>query len=351
MKAGDYQKSDSDKKESSDKKANGSENDSDGEDLDENSDEYKANQEKMKGKRKQKRDQNLGDLVKKNHYALLGLEDQTATTNEIKIAYRKLSLIYHPDKYEDGAYNDLAKQKWLNLQEAYETLMDTEKRRIYDSIMDFDEEIPGETLGDDEDFFETFGPVLRKNAYWSTKQNMPEFGDATSSYKVANKFYKWWDSFQSWRDFTIEDEYDIHQAENRYEKRYMERENKRMKAHLLKAERKRIQNLSNRARLNDPRIIAHEREEAEAKEKAILERQQEKQRKKDEINSKIKEQKDEEERKKREEEEAKEKEIDDKKKKIILYKAKVKTFRDITREKLDGCREFDKFFIDVFLPK
>merc|ERR1719469_43288 len=63
-----------------------------------------------------------------------------------KKAFRKLSLIYHPDKYEEGAYNENAKKNWLNLQEAYECLMDKEKRRIYDSTMDFEDEIPGEDL-------------------------------------------------------------------------------------------------------------------------------------------------------------------------------------------------------------
>ncbi len=61
----------------------------------------------------------------KNYYEILGLE-KTATEEEIKRAYRKLAHQYHPDK----AHGDSDKFKEIN--EAYQTLSNKEKRAQYD---------------------------------------------------------------------------------------------------------------------------------------------------------------------------------------------------------------------------
>ena len=60
-----------------------------------------------------------------SHYDTLGV-DKTATQDQIKKAYRKLSMQHHPDK--NGG--DDAKFKEIN--EAYETLSDANKRKAYD---------------------------------------------------------------------------------------------------------------------------------------------------------------------------------------------------------------------------
>lgn len=59
------------------------------------------------------------------HYIMLGLEN-TATIEDIKKAYRKLALQYHPDHNPDGT----AQMQMIN--QAYEVLSDTEKKAIYD---------------------------------------------------------------------------------------------------------------------------------------------------------------------------------------------------------------------------
>tara|TARA_B100002051_G_C16454012_1_gene495083 strand:- start:38 stop:493 length:456 start_codon:yes stop_codon:yes gene_type:complete len=62
------------------------------------------------------------------HYQTLGvLED--ATLNEIKEAYRKLALRYHPDKNPDDLYSQ---KKFIDVSRAYEILSDYEKRTEYD---------------------------------------------------------------------------------------------------------------------------------------------------------------------------------------------------------------------------
>ncbi len=63
-----------------------------------------------------------------NHYDLLGV-DKTATENEIKTAYRKLSLKYHPDRNPN---DKIAEDKFKEINEAYQVLSDPEKRQMYD---------------------------------------------------------------------------------------------------------------------------------------------------------------------------------------------------------------------------
>ncbi|TVY55341.1 DnaJ-related protein spj1 [Lachnellula cervina] len=61
-------------------------------------------------------------------YKLLGIDKQ-ASERDIKRAYRTLSKKYHPDK---NPSNETAKQKFVEVAEAYEALSDPESRKIYD---------------------------------------------------------------------------------------------------------------------------------------------------------------------------------------------------------------------------
>lgn len=67
------------------------------------------------------------DMSKKDYYEVLGVS-KSASADEIKKAFRKLAVKYHPDK-EGG---DEAKFKEVN--EAYEVLKDTDKRQRYDQF-------------------------------------------------------------------------------------------------------------------------------------------------------------------------------------------------------------------------
>lgn len=62
-----------------------------------------------------------------SHYETLGVE-KTATEDEIKKAYRKLALKYHPDRNKESDAEDRFKE----IAHAYEILLDPDKRRQYD---------------------------------------------------------------------------------------------------------------------------------------------------------------------------------------------------------------------------
>jgi len=67
----------------------------------------------------------------KNYYDILGIAED-ANLDEIKKAYRKLSMKFHPDKNEnDVFFSDLFKR----ITEAYETLADPQRRGRYDTML------------------------------------------------------------------------------------------------------------------------------------------------------------------------------------------------------------------------
>jgi len=69
--------------------------------------------------------------AKKNYYEILGVSPN-ATQEEIKEAYRKLVLKYHPDKVPPEKKKE-AEEKFKEISEAYEVLSDPEKRKLYDT--------------------------------------------------------------------------------------------------------------------------------------------------------------------------------------------------------------------------
>lgn len=67
-------------------------------------------------------------MAKRDYYDILGVS-KGASTDEIKKAYRKVAIKYHPDKNPD---NPEAEEKFKEAAEAYEILGDAQKRQQYD---------------------------------------------------------------------------------------------------------------------------------------------------------------------------------------------------------------------------
>ena len=68
-------------------------------------------------------------MEKRDYYEVLSI-DRNVTDAELKKAYRKMALKYHPDRNEGSAE---AEEKFKEASEAYDVLSDSEKRRIYDN--------------------------------------------------------------------------------------------------------------------------------------------------------------------------------------------------------------------------
>ena len=100
----------------------------------------------------------------KDYYQTLGVP-KTATSKEIRSAFRKLAAKHHPDRNPD---NPEAEERFKEINEAYTVLSDEEKRKFYDQYGSTDGRPPfapgaggfgggvnPENLGDFSDFFQT----------------------------------------------------------------------------------------------------------------------------------------------------------------------------------------------------
>ena len=69
-------------------------------------------------------------MSKKDYYDVLGV-NKSSSKDELKKAYRKLAMKYHPDRNPDDSQ---AAEKFKELSEAYEILSDDQKRQTYDNF-------------------------------------------------------------------------------------------------------------------------------------------------------------------------------------------------------------------------
>ena len=70
----------------------------------------------------------MADQNKRDYYEVLGVE-KNASDAEIKKAYRKLAMKYHPDQ---NPGDKTAEEKFKEINEANEELSDEKKRQLYD---------------------------------------------------------------------------------------------------------------------------------------------------------------------------------------------------------------------------
>ena len=69
-------------------------------------------------------------MAKRDYYEVLGVS-KTASEDEIKKAYRKIAIKYHPDRNPDDKN---AEEKFKEAAEAYSVLSDAQKRQQYDQF-------------------------------------------------------------------------------------------------------------------------------------------------------------------------------------------------------------------------
>ncbi|XP_009206514.1 dnaJ homolog subfamily C member 21 isoform X1 [Papio anubis] len=242
----------------------------------------------------------------KCHYEALGVR-RDASEEELKKAYRKLALKWHPDKNLDNAAE--AAEQFKLIQAAYDVLSDPQERAWYDNHREallkggLDGEYQDDSLdllryftvtcysgyGDDEkgfytvyrNVFEMIAKEELESVLEEEVDDFPTFGDSQSDYDtVVHPFYAYWQSFCTQKNFAWKEEYDTRQASNRWEKRAMEKENKKVRDKARKEKNELVRQLVAFIRKRDKRVQAHrklvEEQNAEKARKAEEMRRQQK---------------------------------------------------------------------------
>ncbi|XP_064498095.1 dnaJ homolog subfamily C member 21 isoform X2 [Pseudopipra pipra] len=242
----------------------------------------------------------------KCHYEVLGVR-RDAAEEELKRAYRRLALRWHPDKNLENA--EEAAEQFKLIQAAYDVLSDPQERAWYDNHREallkggVDGEYQDDSLdllryftvscysgyGDDEKGFfavyrQVFEKIAKEEMEYMTQEDpeeFPTFGYSQSDYDtVVHPFYAYWQSFCTQKNFAWKEEYDTRKASNRWEKRAMEKENKKTREKARKERNELIRQLVAFIRKRDKRVQAHrklvEEQNAEKARKAEEFRRQQK---------------------------------------------------------------------------
>lgn len=120
-------------------------------------------------------------MAKKDYYKILGV-DKSASHDEIKNAFRKLSIKYHPDRNQ-GSKD--AEEKFKDIAEAYSVLGDEEKRKAYDNeSSSFNFSNSGFSM--DMSDFEMFQDLFNGNPFTSSRRvRVPRGTDKTISIDIT----------------------------------------------------------------------------------------------------------------------------------------------------------------------
>ncbi|XP_033978674.1 dnaJ homolog subfamily C member 21 [Trematomus bernacchii] len=222
----------------------------------------------------------------KCHYEILCVK-RDAGDDELKKAYRKLALKWHPDKNLDNP--DEAAEYFKLIQAAYDVLSDPQERAWYDNhreallkggitgdyaddsidLLQYFTVTCYSGFGDDEKSFYTvyrnlFDSIVKEEMEHSKveddddEEDFPTFGDSESDYDtVVHVFYGYWQSFCTRKNFAWKEEYDTRHASNRWEKRAMEKDNKKTREKSRKERNELVRQLVAFVRKRDRRVLAH----------------------------------------------------------------------------------------------
>ncbi|KAK5648441.1 hypothetical protein RI129_003333 [Pyrocoelia pectoralis] len=189
----------------------------------------------------------------KCHYKVLDIETD-ADESQIKTAYRKLALKWHPDKNLDNA--EFAKEQFQFVQQAYDVLSDRQERAWYDKHRDqilYGKDYQDTALDvfqyfttscfkgyndDPNGFYTVYREVFEKIAAEDSEHadddadldDPPVFGNFTSDYdEVVGPFYAYWTSYNTKRSYAWLNPHNIQEIRDRRVFKLMEKENKKVR--------------------------------------------------------------------------------------------------------------------------
>ncbi|CCA71097.1 related to dnaJ-like proteins [Serendipita indica DSM 11827] len=238
-----------------------------------------------------------------DYYEILGVEE-SATSDEIKRAFRKLALVHHPDKNPGNI--EEATAKFATMQQAYEVLIDEQERAWYDNhryslapeadeAQIFEDIVKGSGLKtkrrpndpgltarnieklmnpslwksmDDSEtgFYGIYRNLFRRLALEEAQHSdgvddWPEFGDSTwpwvaadkDDHRAARRFYNAWLSFSTEKEFSWMDSWNLSEAPERRVRRLMEKDNKKAREDAKKEYNDAVRDLVRFVRKRDKR--------------------------------------------------------------------------------------------------
>ena len=100
---------------------------------------------------------------KKDYYAILGIK-KTATADDVRKAFRKLARKYHPDVNPGDKKSE---EKFKELSEANDVLSDPKKRKIYDQLGFYSDNIDPKAA----EAYANSGAVRRESFWGSRRQS------------------------------------------------------------------------------------------------------------------------------------------------------------------------------------
>jgi len=107
-----------------------------------------------------------------DYYQILGVS-RDAGQDEIKKAYRRLALCYHPDRHQQE--KEKAEEKFKEVNEAYQILGDDDKRRQYDSLTAWSQNRRRFIIVDD-DMYDRSGRTLDREALMKLLEEFAALG-------------------------------------------------------------------------------------------------------------------------------------------------------------------------------
>ena len=232
----------------------------------------------------------------RDHYEVLDVPC-TATIDDIKKAYKKAALKWHPDR--NHGQEELATEMFKEVSAAYNVLSDPNERKWYDdhksSILrgnnsgaDSNEDVKTDISnlwsyfshtcysGPDEGpsgFYTIYRSVFNRLDEEESNENRnrtpyPTFGDSSTNPKDVLRFYTFWLNFVTGLSFSWEDQYDARDAPNRDTRRAIDKENKKFRDKTRKEYNDLVKSLASYVRKRDPRIKAIDEENQRLREEA-----------------------------------------------------------------------------------